>query len=218
MDTKKLIPFLQNKAGLFPKKWNGRKAILEMKKAGYPHWRQMEWIGFYFQFLCETRFSEHMISPGPSFGKTSFDGFSTIPWDFKAHPQKDAKGKESNRVIANAYDATLQALQEYGGVGIILALGDAVYNDIDRSFQTWHAKLKGGISSYEKEREDRGAPSRLRKTAFSLSKILIITLTKEDLKDTALFQKNFRNSNGTPRKEKVLLSLETIHPVATIHF
>lgn len=36
-----------------PKVWDGRTAILEMKDSAFPHWRQMEWIGFYFQFLCE---------------------------------------------------------------------------------------------------------------------------------------------------------------------
>jgi len=36
-----------------PLVWDGRKSILEMKEAGFPHWKQMEWIGWYFQFLCE---------------------------------------------------------------------------------------------------------------------------------------------------------------------
>ena len=33
--------------------WDGRKSILEMKGAGFNQWKQMEWIGWYFQFLCE---------------------------------------------------------------------------------------------------------------------------------------------------------------------
>ena len=33
--------------------WDGRKSILAMKNAGFPHWKQMEWIGWYFQFLCK---------------------------------------------------------------------------------------------------------------------------------------------------------------------
>ncbi len=52
--------------GKIPKKWDGRSSILEMKKADYPHWRQMEWIGFYFQFLCEKDLSGLMEIPGPS--------------------------------------------------------------------------------------------------------------------------------------------------------
>ena len=29
-----------------PTMWDGKKAILEMKENEYPHWKQMEWIGF----------------------------------------------------------------------------------------------------------------------------------------------------------------------------
>ena len=31
-----------------PKMWDGRASILEMRDSTFPHWRQMEWIGFYF--------------------------------------------------------------------------------------------------------------------------------------------------------------------------
>ncbi len=51
--------------------WDGRKSILEMKESGYPHWRQMEWIGFYFQFLCERCLSNVMEICGPVVSKTS---------------------------------------------------------------------------------------------------------------------------------------------------
>ncbi len=33
--------------------WDGRRSVLAMKEADFPHWKQMEWIGWYFQFLCE---------------------------------------------------------------------------------------------------------------------------------------------------------------------
>ena len=36
-----------------PKYWDGRESILEMKESGYPQWKQMEWIGFYFQTLSK---------------------------------------------------------------------------------------------------------------------------------------------------------------------
>jgi hypothetical protein len=40
----------------FPKHWDGKKCILQMREEGFSHWKQMEWIGFYFQFLCEKIF------------------------------------------------------------------------------------------------------------------------------------------------------------------
>ena len=37
--------------------------------------------------MCETILSEDefMDIPGPKYGKVEFDGFKSIPWDFKAH-------------------------------------------------------------------------------------------------------------------------------------
>lgn len=68
-----------------PKSWIGKKAILEMKNDDYNHWKQMEWIGFYFQFLCEKYLSGIMRMQTPCYDKVSFDGLKSIPWDFKAH-------------------------------------------------------------------------------------------------------------------------------------
>lgn len=48
MISKKLIIQLEKLLKKMPAVWNGRKAILEMRDADYPHWKQMEWIGFLF--------------------------------------------------------------------------------------------------------------------------------------------------------------------------
>lgn len=51
MISKKSIIRLEELLARMPVRWDGRKAILEMRDSGYPHWKQMEWIGLYFQFL-----------------------------------------------------------------------------------------------------------------------------------------------------------------------
>lgn len=53
------------KLRVLPKIWDGRASTVEMRDAGFPHWRQMEWIGFYFQFLCEKHLSGTADIPGP---------------------------------------------------------------------------------------------------------------------------------------------------------
>lgn len=146
MISKKLIVQLEELLAQMPAVWNGRKAILEMRDSGYPHWKQMEWIGFYFQFLCDTKLSPLVKIPGPKYGRAEFDGFSEIPWDFKAHPDKNANGQDNKSVIVNDSLAIAGAIKQFGGAGLILAIGDAEYNDEDRSFQAWHQKLKGGLS------------------------------------------------------------------------
>ena len=69
---------LQTASRSMPKVWDGRSAILEMKKGGSTQWRQMEWMGFYFEFLCETHFADIIDMPGEKYGNTEFDAFREI--------------------------------------------------------------------------------------------------------------------------------------------
>jgi hypothetical protein len=189
-----------------PIHWDGKQVILEMKAANFPHWRQMEWIGFYFQLLCGKSLSPFMRIPGPKYGKVEFDGFLEIPWDFKTH----AINTSSHQVIVNDSLAISAGIKEYGCVGLILALGKVEYNDEKRRFQKWHNKLKGGLSDYEQERIKRGAWSRLRKVTLDLQQLSFIQITDETLVKSGSFQSDFRNSNGRPRRSKVLLDLERL--------
>jgi hypothetical protein len=189
-----------------PLVWDGRKSILEMKETSFPHWKQMEWIGWYFQFLCEKFLKGIVEIPGPKFGNSRFDGFFKIPWDFKAH----AINTSAHQIIVNDSEAIAKGIEERGSVGVILALGKVEYNDEKRTFQKWHEQLKGGKSKYELERIKRGAWSRLRKTKFSLEQISFIKIDDSVLIKCGSFQRDFRNSNGRPRREKVLLDLEKL--------
>ncbi|HOL61903.1 MAG TPA: hypothetical protein PK103_00905 [Elusimicrobiales bacterium] len=190
-----------------PVHWDGRKSILEMKESGFNQWKQMEWIGFYFQFLCEKILKNIMKIPGPKYGNVKFDGFKEIPWDFKAH----AINTSSHQIIVNDSEATANAIKDYGSVGLILAMGEVKYNDDKRTFQKWHEALKGGKSKYELERIKRGAWSRLRKVEFNLKQISFIKIDDAVLVKCGSFQRDFRNSNGRPRREKVLLDLEKLN-------
>lgn len=189
-----------------PTHWRGKRAILEMQRAGSSQWRQMEWIGFYFQFLCERHLRSVVQIPGPRYGSATFDGFKVIPWDFKAH----AINTTSQSIIVNDSTAIAQAIRKYGAVGVILASGEVDYNDRRRSFQRWHESLKGGPSAYVRARIRRGAWSRLRKTAFNLKEITFVKISDKTLIRCGSFQSDFRNSDGRPRRPKVLLDLEKL--------
>ncbi len=189
-----------------PKNWDGKKSILEMKNNNSFHWRQMEWMGFYFEFICEKFLKDIMKIPGPKYDNVEFDGFKNIPWDFKTH----AINTSSHQIIVNDSVAISKAIEEYGSIGLILALGEVKYNDEKRTFQKWHQKLKGGKSEYEKNRIKRGAWSRLRKVNFELKQISFICITEETLEKCGAFQNDFRNSNGKLRNQKLLINLEKI--------
>jgi hypothetical protein len=196
-----------------PKKWDGKSCILQMKAAGSQYWKQMEWIGFYFQFMCETHLSPFMEIPGPQYGNVRFDAFREVPWDFKAH----AMNTSSHQILVNDSEATASAIKQFDEVGLVLALGKVVYNDEARSFQAWHGELKGDKSKYELERIKRGAWSRLRKVAFDLQQISFIRLTDAALIKCGSFQSDFRNADGSPRRAKVLIDLEELDE-ETVHF
>ena len=198
---------------VLPKQWDGRQCITNMRDQGCHNWKQMEWMGFYFQFLCETKFADMMQVPGPRYGKTGFDGFYEIPWDFKAH----AMNTSSHEIVVNDSEATSLAIGQYGAVGLILALGKVVYNDEARTFQTWHQTLKGAKSKYMMANEKRGAWSRLRKVSFDLQQVSFIRLTDKTLVKCGSFQTDFRNSNGQPRRPKVLINLERLKE-ETVYF
>lgn len=166
----------------------------------------MEWQGFYFQFLCEGCLKDTLEIPGPKYGNVEFDGFKIIPWDFKTH----AMNTSSHQIIVNDSETTANAIEEYGEVGLILALGKVLYNVEDRTFQKWHQELKGGQSQYVKDRIKRGAWSRLRKVSFDLQQVAFIKITDETLIKCGSFQENFRNADGSPRRAKVLIDLEEI--------
>ncbi len=191
-----------------PKIWNGRNSVLEMKNAGSRQWKQTEWIGFYFEFLCETHFDQIIGMPGKKYGNTEFDAFHEISWDFKTHAANAKHAKYE--VIANDVEAMNNTISDYGYYGMILAIGEAEYNDDNGTFKKWHDKLKGKISQYRKDRIEKGAKSRLRKTKLVLSEIHFICLNSETLDQCSRLYHQGKNSNGKPRPPKYNVNIQKI--------
>ena len=211
--TRRTAARLQRAARAMPNRWHGRAAILALKEAGYAHWKQMEWMGFYFQFLCEKTFADILDMPGPKHGRTEFDAFGSIPWDFKTH----AANTTSHRVIANDTEAIEKAVAQHGYYGLILAIGWVEYNDEELTFKQWHDALKGGKSDYELKRIERGAMSRRRKTEFNLAEIHFIRLDRQALHACGgSFQKGFRNADGQLRRAKVTVNIQLLPDASVI--
>ena len=209
----KVIESLRVASLKIPQRWDGRESILAMKDADNRQWRQMEWMGFFFQFLCENMYKDILEIPGKRYGNTEFDGTGGICWDFKAH----AANTMSHQVITNDSTAIANAIEEYGHYGLVLAIGEVEYNDEERTFKQWHDRLKGGRSDYETARIARGAMSRRRKTEFVLSEIHFVCLDAEALNICGgSFQEGFRNSDGSPRRSKVQVNVEKIPDDAMI--
>ena len=189
---------------LLPKTIDGKKAILEMKNGGSRNWRQMEWIGWWFEYFVETEIKPMLDNEvGPKYGNTTFDLRMKYIWDLKAHPNN------KKDLILNDQEAVMGCVQENGGIGFIIVEGDVEYDDDKESFKNWHDKIKGGESEYVKARIARNAPSRRRKISFSPTDIQGIwidsleTLVQGQISGWIKgFQKNMRNADGKPRRPK----------------
>lgn len=198
------IILFQKKLKKLPRVWHGKKSVLELKDADY-NWRQMEWWAFYFEYKVKTLLENFIQIPGERFGNVTFDIKGKINWDLKASAIKS----DSHKIILNDREAMDESVAKNGKHGEIIALCDVEYNDINRTFQKWHTKLKGGKSDYEKSREQRTSISRYRKTKAELCDILLLVFSKSDLRNLPIMRQG-RNSNGTPRKVKYMLDLEQL--------
>jgi hypothetical protein len=187
-------------------RWDGRECIEFLRSHDY-NWRQMEWIGFYFEFRAKQILSRTMSGGvGPTIGNVTIDfAVQGEPWDFKAHPTKPNDGW----IYLNDVEAVDTCALHLGGIGWVIAVGNAEY-DTDGSFKQWHDEMKGEKSAYETERIARGAPSRRRKRSFDCSYFVVAKVSnpsniggavKEGLL-TAKMQSGQRNSNGKARRAK----------------
>lgn len=187
-------------------RWDGKECIEFLRSHDY-NWRQMEWIGFYFEFRAKQILSKAMSGGvGPTIGNVTIDyAVRGEPWDFKAHATKP----NDAWVYLNDVEAVDTCALHLGGVGWVIAVGIAEY-DTDGSFKRWHDEQKGAKSAYETERIARGAPSRRRKRSFACTHFLVAKVTDkaqiaraiENRMLTAKMQKGQRNSNGKARRAK----------------
>ena len=182
-----------------PKVWDGRESILEMRDTGFEYWRQVEWIDFYFKFLCQKHFGSIIDIPGRKYSNTEFDAFREISWDFKV----DSIDSSPYSVTANDAETIADTLNSYGYYGIILATGDMEFDNKETSFKKWHDELREKVSKYDTYKINSGIMSGTRKTAFTLEEIHFICFNNETLHQCCgLFQDDFGEADSDRAKQK----------------
>lgn len=186
---------------------DGRQAIQEMREGGSPNWRQMEWVGFYLEFLVETKVLPLIGGHrGPKYGKSAIDLMLSAPWDLKSHVKK-----KMNSVILNDTEAIDCCIREHKTISYFLLEGAATYDDQEDTFKKWHDEFKGKASTYTCDRKNTRKYSRRRKVTFSPDGFRGIELTEASLRQgiaarkIRLFQEGMRNSNGNLRNPKYML-------------
>ena len=202
-----IIPALADLISVTPSYWGGRECVTALKTAGF-QWRQMEWIGFYFEHLCFTSLNQYFGRQKRVFFNTKFDGASAFPWDLKAHCLTDINGRAQSRVILNDKNAIDSCVGEYGALGLAILTGSADF-DLDGSFVDWHEKLKGKKSAYQLSNPDR--KSRARKAGFHVRSLDIYILDGHSVNALEPYSQG-KNSNGRPRPLKYMLDTASTAP------
>lgn len=198
--------------------WDGRGSIILMRDKKYNQWKQMEWAGFYFQFLIQNYNDDRFLIPGKTINKTVFDAHlisDDLPLDVKFHSNKNPKGVHNKTVILNDLESTLQAINLYGKVGVVIACGDCKFDDTGE-FKLWHDEYKGEKSAYCKKAELENKISRQRKTSINLTQINYYEINNNNINLLGEFQQGMKNSNDTLRNAKLSLNMSKISPIYTI--
>ncbi len=198
----------------FPTEWDGQEAITYLKDRDY-QWRQMEWIGWYFERRAKDSLQAAGLPLGKPFqhGSVNFDvAIHGHTFDLKAHVSK----RGADWIVLNDREAIEACIQSNGSWGAIIACGSAEY-DSDGAFKHWHDSLKGETSQYEQDRIRRGARSRRRKTAFLLEQLVGLSINTPELLAGAFrdgwmkdFQTGMRNADGSSRRAKILCNLARV--------
>jgi hypothetical protein len=198
---------------------DGRSAVEEMKAEGSRNWRQMEWIGFWFEHFSEKYLNTSTgFSRGPIFGKVEFDAQSDFVWDLKAHPHE-----AGNKVLLNDQEAVRNCIQAHGGLGYVILQGSANYESELGEFRLWHDQLKGKRTAYQLRNAALGKGHRLRKKSFRPTNLRILWIDSISTLESGLhagwlepFQEGMKNANGKPRRAKFMLNLAKLPPSVVI--
>ena len=205
MDLEQEILTLNDKLQRLPTNWDGKECILELKKAAY-NWKQMEWMGFYFELKAKELLKDICSFPGDRLdGRVEFDMKTSINYDFKSN----ALQASGNDIILNDTRAMDLSVENDGFHGEIIAILDVTYDDADRSFKNWHTELKGGLSDYQQRRAKEGARERRYKTHAKLVSLIYVILEAGDYPHLKINHQG-RNSNDKPRPPKYMLNLGRI--------
>ncbi|MGC4175345.1 hypothetical protein [Demequina sp.] len=159
--------------------WDGRTSIVHMRDAGYNHWRQPEWPGWYFEFrglaaLAAALGTKPASGPEQRYGNTYFDYAHNYVWDLKSHvvgklwlPER-MRERGDDKTILNDKVAMEHCVAR-DGLGLIVMEGIATF-DRTGEFYAWVKDATATKASAR--RTSNTGHSRPRKSAFEPTELL----------------------------------------------
>jgi len=163
----------------------------------YLHWRQMEWVEAYFNFLCEKKLSDLLKFPEPVYSQMHFPALIEIPWIFKSYIQNTGNRK----IILSDALLVVQALASYHKIGVIIASGFICYPEEKKEEVSHFGKNKEEMKTVMKEMRQH--------SEFTLKKIHFFPLSYDFLETCETFQPKEVKSEESLR-EKIVLEMPKI--------
>lgn len=196
-----------------------RASFQDDKKNAPQNWRQMEWLGFYFEEQMKDSDHNSVVNGhGPRFGNVEIDSWigdesNRKPVDIKFHSMNNAKGHAQVEVPLNDADAVNRCIEEHGVYYLLIAKADCQY-DTDESFKKWREELQGGAGKASLENAANGKVSRLRKTGADIREFSLYAITKDNMDKLGNFSQGTQHS-GAARNVKYSLNFgrEGLRPI-----
>ena len=175
----------------------GYDAVREMKENN-SQWRQMEWIGWYYEYLangCVKRNTDFFLSPTGNKVYIDYvvDGVLT---DLKVHNTL----AKNHTLYLNDYAALKSCIQNQGRCNFLLILGESKMDE-DGAFVKWHNNLIGKLTNPK---------GRKRKVDFRIQGYALLPIDASNF-DKLLCLKQGKNSNGKPRPPKAGINLKKMN-------
>jgi len=164
----------------------------------YLHWRQMEWVEAYFNFLCEKKLSDLLKFPEPVYSQMHFPALIEIPWIFKSY----IKNIGNRKIILSDASLVVQTLRSYHEIGVIIASGLIRYPEEKVE------EKKEEVSHFGKNKEKiKTTMKELRQhSEFILKKIHFVPVSYDSLETCETFQPKEVKSEENLR-EKIFLEM-----------
>jgi hypothetical protein len=187
---------------LVPQFWDAKECVKEMKTANFKHWKQVEWQGWYLEFIALPALISALGGAPVKIGTTTFDYQRNFIWDLKTHSNFTKTKSTNSECPLNDQDSMKLAIQN-GGLGLVVLSGDPVYGGMD--FAIWHKRLRGSAGDPRRELKSKFKPTRL--DLFFIENTEALRLAEKTHTITS-FNQGRQSTSGNARKPKYSLNLQ----------
>lgn len=182
------------------------EAIKAMQKNDYKNWRQTEWAGWFLEYEFEKYIKQNKLEVLMTFTDKKSHDYDLDLWfnqdsfygDLKAH----TNGK--NDIIGNDLEVVTSVINQHGKIWYIIGKHLTI-----KDSEGEQTKLRTDFMNH-KDNTQKPIPRRKIKKAVRFEEILILEINKYNSHLLGAFQKDFKNSDGNLRKEKITITNKMI--------